>query len=109
MSKPLLIIRFNIKAEKEKEFNEWYNAYIPRFMKQVPEIVSAKRVVSINGGQKEYMSIYEIESEEKIEVALKKISGDDPNRKKDSAEWHEWEECCLSNIYDGVYKTIYTQ
>lgn len=96
--KPLFIIRYNLDPEKEKEFNEYYNKKIPRILKQVPEMISGKRLVMERKGIKEYYTIYEIESEDKIESCLANIP--------DTQEWKDWAELAVSNLQNGVYKTI---
>ncbi len=102
-NRPLLVLRYQVNPENEEAFEQWYQAYMKRFMSRVPEMVTGRRVVTERNGIKEYLSIYEIESPEKVEAALANIVQDTPERIKDSAEWHEWEHTTLSSLNDAVY------
>lgn len=96
--KPLFIVRYNVDPKYEEEFNEYYNKKIPRILKEVPEMISGKRLVIDRKGIKEYYTIYEIESEDKIESCLANIP--------DTQEWKNWAELAVSNLQNGVYKVI---
>ncbi len=96
--KPMLIIRMNVDPKYDEEFNKYYNGKMAKFMEQVPLLVSSRRSVCERKGIKEYITIYEIESEDKIEECLASIP--------DTKEWAEWEEKAVSNLVKGVYLDI---
>lgn len=105
-NRPLLMVRYRIHPDYEDKFLEWYESYMARFMERVPEMVSGRRVMTERNGIREYFSIYEIESPDKTESALKNIMQDTEERIKDSAEWHDWVEIALSECEDNVYEQI---
>ena len=105
-NRPLLILHYQVNPANEAAFEEWYSAYMKRFMKRVPEMVTGRRVVSEQNGMKEFLTIYEIESPEKVAQAMANIMQDTPERIKDSGEWHEWEKTTLSSLRDAVYTQL---
>lgn len=96
--KPLLIVRYNVNPDHDKKFNEYYNKKIPRILEAVPEIISGKRLVMERKGVKEYYTIYEIESEDKIEACMANIP--------DTQEWKDWVESSVAHLDNGVFKEI---
>ena len=96
--KPLFIVKYNVNPNHDKEFNEYYNEKIPKILKAVPEIISGKRLVMDRKGIKEYYTIYEIESEDKIESCLANIP--------DTQEWKDWVESSVTHLDNGVFKVI---
>lgn len=104
--RPLLVLTYQVHPEHEAAFNEWYEAYMKRFMKRVPEMVTGRRVVTERNGVKQFLTIYEIESPEKVASAMANIMQDTPERIKDSEEWHEWEHTTLSMLNDAVYNVL---
>ena len=55
----VLTVRLNIPAEKEQEFNEWYNVdHIPALV-GVPGVFRARRYVVVDGDPK-YLAVYEM-------------------------------------------------
>lgn len=58
----------DIPADKEKEFNEWYNqVHVPEIIK-CPGFLSARRLRSVQGPGPRYIAIYEIEHERVLET-----------------------------------------
>ena len=105
-NRPLLVLQYQVHPEQEKAFNEWYEAYMKRFMARVPEMVTGRRVVTEHNGIKKFMSIYEIESPEKVAAAMANIGQDTPERIADSAQWHEWENIAMSSLTDAVWEQL---
>ena len=61
------------KPEKEKEFNEWYNnRHVPMMLKS-PYVKRAARYERIGDNKEfpEYLAIYEMESDEALDMFLK--------------------------------------
>ena len=55
----VLTVRLNIPAEKENDFNEWYNVdHIPALV-GVPGVYCARRYVAVEGDPK-YLAVYEM-------------------------------------------------
>jgi hypothetical protein len=55
----VLTVRLNIPAEKEQEFNEWYNVdHVPALV-GVPGVFCARRYVAVEGDPK-YLAVYEM-------------------------------------------------
>lgn len=96
--KPLFIVRYNVNPDYDEEFNEYYNEKITKILEVVPEIISGKRLVMERKGIKEYYTIYEIESEDKIESCLANIP--------DTQEWKDWVESSVTHLDNGVFKVI---
>ncbi len=68
--RPLLIVQMDMAAEKEDEFNEWYNnKHIPEIL-AVKGFVSGKRYKTLKGSPK-YLAVYEFENAEVIKDAMK--------------------------------------
>jgi len=58
----------DIPADKEKEFNEWYNkVHVPEIIK-CPGFLSARRLCSVQGAGPRYIAIYEIANERVLET-----------------------------------------
>ncbi len=56
----LLVVWFEIPAEVEEEFNDWYNTeHIPQ-REVIPGILSARRFIAVEGGPR-YLAIYDLE------------------------------------------------
>jgi hypothetical protein len=55
----VLTVRLNIPAEKEQDFNEWYNVdHVPALV-GVPGVYCARRYVAVEGDPK-YLAVYEM-------------------------------------------------
>jgi hypothetical protein len=55
----VLTVRLNIPAEKEQEFNEWYNVdHVPALV-GVPGVYCARRYMAVEGDPK-YLAVYEM-------------------------------------------------
>lgn len=105
-NRPLLIVKYQVDPAQEEAFCKWYEAYLERFMARVPEMVTGRRVVTEKNGIREYMSIYEIESPEKVDAAMAHIGQDTPERIKDSEEWHDWVENAMYYCTDAVWDQL---
>lgn len=103
VKRPMLILKYQVDPKHEAAFDEWYASYMDRFMARVPEMVTGARFVAETNGIKHFLSVYEIESEDKIEAAMANIVQDTPERIKDSEEWHHWEHIALSSLDDAVF------
>jgi hypothetical protein len=106
VKRPLLILKYQVDPKQEKAFNEWYAAYMTRFMSRVPEMRYGVRYEAAKNGIKQFFSIYEIESEEAVPRAMANIVQDTPERIKDSEKWHEWEHSALSYLDDAVFHCL---
>jgi antibiotic biosynthesis monooxygenase (ABM) superfamily enzyme len=64
MSTVLFTVRATITAEREADFNRWYNdEHVPQFL-SYPGTVSASRYRSILGEDKyQYIAVYEVQDE----------------------------------------------
>jgi hypothetical protein len=61
----LSLVRADVPAEKEEEFNRWYNEeHIPELL-ALPGYLSAARYAAVRGGPK-YLACYELESPEAV-------------------------------------------
>lgn len=59
-SRGLLVVWFEIPAETEEEFNDWYNTeHIPQ-REVIPGILSARRFIAVEG-EPRYLAIYDLE------------------------------------------------
>lgn len=57
----IVIVRIDVKAEMEEEFNQWYDEeHIPNLLK-VPGLIRAKRGINTGDGPK-YIAVYEHEN-----------------------------------------------
>ena len=55
----VLTVRLNIPAEREKEFNDWYNEdHVPALV-GVPGVYCARRYIAVEGDPK-YLAVYEL-------------------------------------------------
>jgi conserved hypothetical protein len=74
MNKPIFIVALNLaSAEKEAEFNDWYNNIHVPFLLEIPGIISAARYQAVvsEPGQAKYLAIYEFDNVLAIEPSLK--------------------------------------
>ena len=62
----LLMVWADVPAEKEEEFNRWYNEEHLGDLLSIPGVLNAARYVAISGGPK-YLACYELESPDVIE------------------------------------------
>lgn len=104
--RPLLVVRVNFNdPAREKEYNEWYNnVHVPDLLK-VPGIISATRYEIIRGRRHntQYLTLYEIESEEMLDAAL---SGPEAVAAREDAD-KTWGDAD-SELFIGVYRPIKT-
>lgn len=62
----LLMVWADVPAEKEEEFNDWYNKEHLADILSIPGVLNAARYVALKGGPK-YLACYELESVHVIE------------------------------------------
>ena len=62
----LLMVWADVAADKEEEFNRWYNEEHVRDLLSIPGVLSAAQYVALSGGPK-YLACYELESPDVIE------------------------------------------
>jgi|GEM_PF-5929586 len=105
MTKGAGILTITVDASIEKEFNAWYDEYLKRMLRAVPEFESVTRYVS-GTGNKNYCSYYVISDADRIPEAKAHVYGAD--RKADSIAWHEWVEKGIINEYWDFFVPMYT-
>jgi antibiotic biosynthesis monooxygenase (ABM) superfamily enzyme len=71
--KGLLIIMASIAPEKEEAYNRWYNEdHLPKLLERFPGILSGRRYKIVEGEEEHrFMALYEFESYEALEAAMK--------------------------------------
>ena len=63
MAPALQIGRMNVPAERDAEWNEWYNSiFVPNFEK-VPGVIRGRRFKTVRGEDPKYSVVYEFENE----------------------------------------------
>ena len=69
----LIIIMAPMAPEKEEAFNRWYNEdHLPKVLERFPGVLSGRRYKIIEGEEKyRFMAMYEFESYEALEAAMK--------------------------------------
>lgn len=104
--KPIMMVTFRIAKEKEQEFNEFYEQYLPKIMKSVPELLDATRFVADRDDENTYYAtVYQLESKEVFDKAKEHLSS--PERAKDVADWHVWEDTFMKDVTFGFYELMY--
>ena len=102
---PLLVVRLRVDPDKEEALNDWYRNFLDTLVPVAPDFVSVRRFMTTEGGQKTYLTIYEIKDEASIESAMAVF--DRPERQAYRPEWAEWEnsavQFCSVEIYVQVY------
>ncbi len=71
--KGLLIIMASMGPDKEEAYNRWYNEdHLPKVLERIPGVLSGRRY-KVMEGEEEYrfMAMYEFESYEALEAAMK--------------------------------------
>ena len=71
--KGLLIIMASMAPEKEEAYNRWYNEdHLPKMLERAPGILSGRRYKIMEGEEEyQFMAMYEFESYEALEAAMK--------------------------------------
>ncbi|MGX4677326.1 DUF4286 family protein [SAR92 clade bacterium H246] len=63
------VVKVEVDTAVEDEWNAWYNEiHVPEVM-ACPAFISARRLVSVDSGRKQYIAIYELESEQAVRSA----------------------------------------
>ena len=97
--KILMEIRVNIAAEKELEFNRWYDTvHVPEIL-AVPGFLNGRRFQRVSGDEIKYMALYELESVDVLKSeAFKQARG-----------WGEFEPYIQDqkwNVYRQIYPNV---
>lgn len=103
----LLIVAAEVSADKEKEFNEWYNAVHIKQALKAPGIVRAERyqLIGSKNGLPKYLAVYELENEEAI-----KAWEESPEREAAVQDRLKvWGETGFTIAWRGYYKRIWSQ
>lgn len=76
VSKATLLVYSNCAADREEEFNTWYDTvHVPDLLAEVPEIITARRMrlsgpapgLSVRGGEPlvaQYLAMYELNTDD---------------------------------------------
>lgn len=100
-----LAVWLTVAPEQEDAFNHWYqDEYIPRFVTQIPGIVSVSRWKV--PGTTTYMTMYDLTPELEQEDLLAALRN--PAREADRKEWNDWEHAYLSDFRDGFFEQVYS-
>jgi Domain of unknown function (DUF4286) len=68
MSKAILIVDASVDSEVEQEWNDWYDSeHLPDIL-ACPHFDSAARYVSEHKGQRNYLTVYTLSSEEAVKT-----------------------------------------
>lgn len=101
---PIIMVSFQLDAEAEAPFSAFYHhRYIPNLMDDVPGVRSAWRYQehhvagSLKYYRKQFITIYECESQESAGRAIAAIDGR-PGREADQAEWAKWQAQAIHNL-----------
>jgi hypothetical protein len=112
-ARPILQIVTSIPKRHEDEFNDFYHhEYIPIILKVFPEIVKARRYEEYNTDAslryyfKQWVTIYELESEAAIEPLLKALP-ERSGREKQKQRWKEFEQKFTTYEKGRVYTCRY--
>lgn len=83
----LLIVMASMAADKEEAFNRWYNEdHLPKVLEIMPGVLSGRRYKIMEGEEKYgFMAIYEFESYEALEAAMKTDQSRQLTREYDGA------------------------
>jgi len=101
------MVRMRIDPAYEEEFNRWYNhEYLDTLQAIAPLFTQCYRQVSGEGGDKVYMTIYEIKDEASIEEALAVF--DRLDRQEHRRQWQEWEKKAVKEIDARVFRPVYS-
>ena len=73
----LMMVWADVPADKEDEFNRWYNEEHLAELLALPGFLSAARYVGVSGGPK-YLACYELEGPEALETAEYRRHGENP-------------------------------
>ncbi len=113
LNRSLLMISLKVDFDKAGKFNDFYHhRYIPRLLEVVPELVSARRYEehnvegSLRWYVRQFLTIYEIASEEVIEQAVRGLER--PGRDAERAEWARWVSSSVHDVSRTVYRPVYT-
>jgi hypothetical protein len=97
----LLMVWADVPADKEAEFNRWYNEEHLAERLAIPGFLSGARYEAVKGGPK-HLAVYELESAAVIESAgYKKLGRMDVPREVD-AQWNEW----YNTVYVPNYEKV---
>jgi hypothetical protein len=95
----LLMVWTDVPADKEAEFNRWYNEEHMAERLSVPGFLSAARYEAVKGGPK-HLAYYELESVEVLESAAYKYVQAHPT---------EWTRRCSPNVLGTTFiRNVYT-
>ena len=98
-----LVVWLKVKPEDEERFTKWYqDEYIPRFVWQVPGIVSISRWRSTEAA---YLTVYELDPATDWDALLRALRS--PSRASDREEWHHWETSNLTDFRDGFFEMTF--
>lgn len=110
--KAIILISLTVDTDKEIEFNDFYHHYyIPKIIQTIPEIHSARRYKEHNVDgtfrylNKQYLTIFECESEEKAQKALTAIN----NRSGHEEEKNAWKKWQSDSLYNLQHTAVYSQ
>ena len=96
----LLMVWTDVPADKEPEFNRWYNEEHVAERLAVPGFLSAARYEAVKGGPK-HLAVYELESPAVLEGAAYKRVSENPT---------EWTRRCSPHVVGTTFiRNVYTQ
>src|SRR5262247_2559504 len=95
----LLMVWVDVPADKEKEFNRWYNDEHLAERLAIPGFLSAARYEAVKGGPK-HLAYYELESPAVLESEAYKYVQAHPT---------EWTKRCSPNVLGTTFiRNVYT-
>jgi len=102
----LLMVWADVPADKEKEFNRWYNEEHLAERLSVPGFLSAARYEAVKGGPK-HLACYELESPAVLESAAYKRVADNPSEWTKRAGPGTVATTFIRNVYTMIHpKTL---
>ena len=106
-TQPHFIVRMRLDPAYEEEFNQWYNHdYLGTLKPIAPLFTDCYRLVSGEGEDKVYLTIYEIKDDASIDAALAVFDRED--RQEHRRQWKEWEKKAVKEIDARTFRSHYS-
>ena len=104
---PHYIVRMRLDPAYEEEFNNWYhNDYLATLKPIAPLFTDCYRLVSGEGEEKVYLTIYEIKDNDSIDAALAVFDRED--RQDHRRQWKEWEKKAVKEFDARAFRSYYS-
>ena len=98
----LLMVWGDVPADREEEFNRWYNEEHLAFQLSVPGVLSAARYEAVEGGPK-HLACYELESAAVMESEAQRELGRNRTEWSKRISYREMATTFILNVYEMIY------